>query len=90
MRCLWLTPLLLAGLGCSDGEMRSGSVPEPADFLPMVADSTDQTSEQPRLVVRCEQGRLDAFLIVGTPEEVESGRLDDRAVPVQLDSAPSC
>jgi hypothetical protein len=94
--------LLLAGTACTDGAIRSGTVAEQADFLPTISDtpsealssgSDDHTlgnREQPRLVLRCEAGRVGAYLIVGTAAEVESGRVDDRAVPVRLDSAPSC
>jgi hypothetical protein len=46
--------------------------------------------EQPRLVFRCEEGRLGAYLVVGTLAEVESGQIGDQAVVVRLDSAPSC
>ena len=98
---IWLLSLL-ACTACTDGPVRSGTVAEPADFLPTISDTTfealstrseDDTlgnREQPRLVLRCEEGRVGAYLIVGTVAEVESGRLDDRAVPVRLDSAPSC
>jgi hypothetical protein len=41
-------------------------------------------------VLRCEEGRLGASLVVGTVAEVESGQLGDHAVVVRLDSAPSC
>jgi hypothetical protein len=69
-------------------------MPERADFLPMVSDSgqlqEEQDSEQPRLVLRCKQGRMDAYLVVGTALAVDSGLVDDEAVPVKLDSAPPC
>ena len=88
---IWLLSLL-ACTACTDGPVRSGTVAEPADFLPTISDTTSEalSTEQPRLVLRCEEGRVGAYLIVGTVAEVESGRLDDRAVPVRLDSAPSC
>jgi hypothetical protein len=84
--------------------VRSASVPEAADFLPMTTDTAEPASgviiagdtlglgegEQPRLVLRCEEGRLGAYLVVGTLEEVQSGQIGDHAVVVQLDSAPSC
>ena len=100
MRAWFLSPLL-ACVACSDGGVRSGSLPESADFLPMAADSAGPASslvldddtlgeDQPRMVLRCEEGRLGAYLIVGTPAEVKSGRMDDHAVVVRLDSAPSC
>lgn len=97
----WLVLSLLVCVACSDGGVRSGSLPEAADFLPMAGDSAEPASslvvdadtlgdEQPRLVLRCEEGRLGAYLIAGTPAEVESGQIDDHAVVVRLDSAPSC
>jgi hypothetical protein len=98
---IWLLSLL-ACTACTNGPVRSGTVAEPADFLPMISDTTsaalstgseDDTlgnREQPRLVLRCEEGRVGAYLIVGTVAEVESGQVDDRAVPVRLDSAPRC
>lgn len=49
--------------------------------------------EPPRLILRCLQGRVAAFI---APESNDSGSPDDTAgivadlVPVQLDSAPSC
>jgi hypothetical protein len=46
--------------------------------------------EQPRVVVRCEKGHLGAYLVLsGTPDDDSAG-LDERAVPVTLDSAPAC
>lgn len=88
---------LLLSLACSDRSLRSGRVPEPADFLPPAADTAyddtahpDSDGEQPRLVLRCEQGRLGAYLIVGTAAEVDSAPIDADAVEVRLDSAPSC
>jgi hypothetical protein len=98
---IWLLSLV-AGTACTDGAVRSGAVAEQADFLPTISDTTSEetlsggedhtlgTSEQPRLILRCEEGRVGAYLIVGTLAEVESGRLNDRAVPVRLDSVPSC
>jgi hypothetical protein len=56
----------------------------------LVLDDDTLGAEQPRLVLRCEEGRLGAYLIVGTPAEAESGQMDDHAVVVRLDSAPSC
>jgi hypothetical protein len=49
--------------------------------------------EPPRLILRCLQGRVAAFI---APESSDSGSSNDTAgaaadlVPVQLDSAPSC
>lgn len=97
----WFVLSLLVCVACSDGGVRSGSLPEAADFLPVAADSVEPASslvvdadtlggEQPRLVLRCEEGRLGAYLVVGTPAEVESSQIDHHAVVVRLDSAPSC
>ena len=97
----WLVSFLLICVACSDRGVRSGSLSQEADFLPMAADSAELVSsfvinedtlggDQPRLMLRCEAGRLGAYLLVGTPAEVESGRVDDRAVAVLLDSTPSC
>ena len=100
MSRIWLLSLL-AGTACTDGAVRSGAA-EQADFLPTISDSTSEAlstgsgddtlgnREQPRLILRCEEGRVGAYLTVGTAAEVESGRADGRAVPVRLDSAPSC
>jgi hypothetical protein len=90
--CLLSLVACMACTACTDGPVRSGTVAEPADFLPTISDTTSEalSTEQPRLVLRCEEGRVGAYLIVGTVAEVESGRLDDRAVPVRLDSVPSC
>jgi hypothetical protein len=94
--------LSLLAAACTDGAVRSGTVAEQADFLPTISDTTSEAlsigreddtlvnREQPRLILRCEEGQVGAYLIVGTPAEVESGRVDDRAVPVRLDSAPPC
>jgi len=98
---IWLLSLL-ACTACTNGAIRSGRATEQADFLPTISDTTAEAlstgseedtlgnREQPRLVLRCEEGRVGAYIIVGTVAEVESGRVDDRAVPVRLDSAPSC
>jgi len=88
---IWLLSLL-ACTACTNGAIRSGRAAEQADFLPTISDTTPEalSTEQPRLVLRCEEGRVGAYIIVGTVAEVESGRVDDRAVPVRLDSAPSC
>jgi hypothetical protein len=85
----WILGLTVC-VGCSDAGVRSGSLPESADFLPMAADSAEPasslavdldtlTGEQPRLILRCEEGRVGAYLV-----------LDAHAVAVSLDSAPAC
>ena len=101
MSRIWLLSLL-AGTACTDGAVRSGAAAEPADFLPTISDTTSEAlstgsgddtlgnREQPRLILRCEEGQVGAYLIVGTTAEADSGPVDDGAVPVQLDSAPAC
>jgi hypothetical protein len=90
VRCSSFVWYLLPCMACSDVDRaeRSGALPEAADFLPTVVEST--TLEQTQLVLRCEDGRIGAYLVVGTPAEVESGEADARSVPVKLDSVPSC
>lgn len=46
--------------------------------------------EQPRVVVRCEAGRLGVYVVMGGAENVDSAGLDESAVPVAIDSAPRC
>lgn len=48
------------------------------------------TGEQPQVVVRCEAGRLGAYLVMGGSETSDSAGLDESAVPVAIDSAPLC
>jgi hypothetical protein len=62
--------------------------------LPMAKDIAGFPGEEPpRLILRCIQGRVAAFI---APESNSSGPQDDTAsmvadlVPVQLDSAPAC
>jgi hypothetical protein len=100
----WFVAPLLVCLACSRGGIHSGSLPETADFLPMIGDSVpveptvsgsqdsvvSDSSEQPRLVLRCEQGRVSAYLVAGTPLLLDSAPPDGRVVPVLLDSEPSC
>jgi hypothetical protein len=88
VRTWFVLPLILCA-ACSSGGVRSASVPESADFLPMAGDSAE-AGEQPRLVLRCEAGRLGAYLVVGAPQDVDSGQIDEHAVVVRLDSAPAC
>ena len=65
-------------------EITTGSLSLPGDTLP------DSSGERPRIVVRCEGGRLGAYVVmIGAPGE-DSGRLDEHAVPVTMDSVPSC
>jgi hypothetical protein len=70
-----LVSLVLVG-SCSDGVDRSAPLP-----LPGAEDSvTDSAEEQPALVLRCLDGMMDAYLVMGPSV----------AVPVKLDSAPPC
>ena len=50
----------------------------------------DGAGDQPRVLVRCEGGRLGAYVVMGSAQGGDSGGLDDNAVPVTIDSAPSC
>jgi hypothetical protein len=101
----WLVAPLLVCVACSRESIHSGSIPQSADFLPMVSDSLDaaasaivpqdtspaDSTEQPRLVLRCEQGRVSAYLVAGAPTLLETSQpADGRVVPVLLDSALSC
>lgn len=103
MRTWILSPLLVC-LACSDRGTHSGSLPEPADFLPMAADTAEaapspdvqpdtiaqDSSELPRLVLRCEAGRVNAYVVAGGSPPPENQDADSAAVPVLLDSALSC
>ena len=82
--------MLAICLACSDASVRSGSLPEASDFLPMAGDTAEPVfplpvaqdtsgGQQPRLILRCEEGRVGAYLV-----------LDAQAVAVRLDSAPAC
>ncbi len=73
----WLLPCLLLWLGCSDGAVQTGS--------PAVAGE-----EEPTLVIRCEEGRVNAYLVVGPAGEAESDGMENGVVRVDLDSAMSC
>lgn len=70
-----LASLLLVG-SCSDGSERSGYLPSAGG------------AEQPTLVLRCLDGRVDAYLVMDP--SAEPGSVADQTVPVQLDSAPPC
>jgi hypothetical protein len=53
-------------------------------------DSTEVTNgELPRVVVRCEGGRVSAYLVM-SDADADLAELDERAVPVAIDSAPRC
>jgi hypothetical protein len=67
----------------------------PDDSAPMQwtasLDSAETVSgERPRVVVRCEAGRVAAYLVMADRPESDSAGLSDRAVPVLMDSAPAC
>ena len=90
MRSPWLFWYLAILVGCSDQGVRSGSRTEQADFLPRVAGSLEASEEEPQVLLRCEGGRLGAYLVVATPADLDSGKAQARAVPVKLDSVQAC
>jgi hypothetical protein len=90
VRSAWLFCCLTIVAGCTDSGVGSGTRPETADFLPTAADTLESSPEQPQLLLRCEAGRLGAYMVVATPADLESGRAEERAVPVKLDSVLSC
>jgi hypothetical protein len=90
VRLPWLFCYLTMSVGCTDQGLRSASAPERADFLPTTAESLEALQEEPQLLLRCEGGRVGAYLVVATPDDFESGEADDRAVPVKLDSVLAC
>lgn len=100
-RFRWVSSALIC-LACSERSVGSGALPEHADFLPTIArgappdseptrqEHTDTSeAEQPRLILRCEQGRIGAYVTVGTPAG-GTDRSTVEEVPVRLDSAPPC
>ena len=48
----------------------------------------DTRDAEPTLVLRCVDGRVDAYIAMGTPADSDSGM--DELIPVQLDSALGC
>jgi hypothetical protein len=62
-------------MACTDADIRPASALERAE---------------PQLLLRCEGGRLGAYMVVATPADLESGAADARAVPVKLDSVVAC
>jgi hypothetical protein len=88
-RIVWVM-LLFSGWGCTEGSVRSATLPESADFLPTISGNDSSRSEEPRLLIRCEGGRIGAYVVVeGTSEtETDSGPVE--AVPVSLDSTLAC
>lgn len=73
----WLLPYLLLSLGCSDGAVRSGQL-------------LVRGEEQPTLVLRCEEGRVTAYLVVGPLGQAGPDPMEDGAVRVDLDSVTAC
>jgi hypothetical protein len=47
-------------------------------------------NEGPTLVLQCQDGRVAAYMVTGTAEQIATGALLDDAVEVRLDSAPEC
>jgi hypothetical protein len=81
--------------GTPPGTAADSTSPSPDESAPMQwtasLDSAEvATGEQPRVVVRCEAGRLGAYLVMGDSETSDPAGLDERAVPVAIDSAPLC
>ena len=81
---LWTCILLL--LGCSEEVVRSASA-DPVSELPL---GGDEGNEQPSLLLRCEEGRVRAYLVIGSPTVADTGGIDGTAVPVDLDSTYAC
>jgi hypothetical protein len=81
----WLLPCLLLSNACSDRPVRSGSL-----SLPGNQDSVGGSESEPTLVLRCQNGRVSAYLVSGSPAEIATQQVQDGAVEVQLDSAPPC
>lgn len=65
-------------------EIMTASLPLSGDTL------SDSAGERPQVVVRCEVGRLRAYVVMATAQDGDSVGLDERAVPVTIDSAPRC
>jgi hypothetical protein len=81
---IWFGPLLLLQVACSDESVRP-----PSRESGIQVDTLDTAAaDQPRVVLRCEQGKVGAYIVVG-PEQ-GSDDIDSSAVPVYLDSALSC
>lgn len=82
--------LLLSSWACTERSARSAAVPERADFLPTTSSGDSSLQEGPRLLIRCEAGKLGAYVVVETAGEAgpDSGRVEE--VPVSLDSTLAC
>jgi hypothetical protein len=91
----WLLSATLLCVACSERTVPTGNLPQPADFLPSLApelppatDNDTLAEDQPRLVFRCEQGRLGAYIV--TDAAAADNQPGNDAVEVRLDSAPAC
>jgi hypothetical protein len=71
----WLLACSLLWIGCSDA-------PVPSGFLSREA--------EPVLLLRCQEGRVTAYITLDPPADLERGPVPDDAVPIQFDSTPSC
>ncbi len=71
----WLAPYLLLWTGCSVD-------PAPSGFL-------DRESD-PVLLVRCQEGRVTAYITLDPPDDLEGSPIPEGAVLVQLDSVTPC
>jgi hypothetical protein len=72
---------LLLAVACSGQTQRTGYLEFPEDSL------SGGVEEEPTLVLRCLNGRVDAYLAMDP--SADPG-VADQIVPVQLDSAPPC
>jgi hypothetical protein len=66
----------------------SGATNEGDTILTFPAPEADSASEQPAVVFQCEEGRLGAYVV--TTVSGEGNQLEERMVPIRLDSAPGC
>ncbi|HEX7335861.1 MAG TPA: hypothetical protein VF252_01535 [Gemmatimonadales bacterium] len=57
-------------------------------FLAGACSSGDPGDAQPTLVLRCVDGRVDAYIAMAAPADSDSGV--GELIPVELDSAPGC
>lgn len=89
MRHIGLGACLLLAAGCSNGEVRS-------EMGPLVASATaaldsvvepDLAGEQPTVLLRCEEGRIGAYVVTG---EFDDQPAENQMVRISLDSAPEC
>ena len=74
---------LLLAVACSGQSQKTGylELPEAVDTL------SGAVEEEPTLVLRCLDGRVDAYLAMDPSADPGAA---DEIVPVQLDSAPPC